>query len=597
MSSTTSPNVNGDPGLTSTQAAAVSSGGVYPGLRTVLFGDSMTSQYYVDTAPASATYVPDSGVLTITDTSHGLATGWSVDVFNRSYAALKIHQRLQLTRVNADTYTVNVGANLSGLPGGALTGTTYCRVPSRVAGNSWVNWMQMLLGQPFQVVYNGAQSGDTSADCLARLQRHCLAYSPQVVVAQLPGINDMSTGNGPVDEETIYLNNVSLIDQIASAGAFGLYGAITPVASGEARGTVQNMARVERLNRRLRTYVNQKRGTAWVDHYSAVVNPTDTTGLATASWLKTTDKIHYSIPGALAAGKRGKTVTAALFPSNFGTLPRSVVGSYGGAKVTASSVTVSGGVATFTSGSAHGLLAGETVGVFNSSTSGVNGWVRILSVPSSTTFTFACTAVDGAAAGTITASRSRNIFDNCVLSTATGGGVTAPVTGTVADGINCRFHSGSGTAVASVIAHPDGYGNMQRLVTSAAVLNDLPGFQSEVTSTLNQFAIAGEKYVFEADYRPSSANWANTPVSELMFRLIVNVDGVLYSAYAVNTYDGLTANSIGEDLVLHVRTAELVIPAGTVSQFYFQVYLRANGNVTANLTQDLGCIAINRIDP
>lgn len=570
-------------------------GGIGP-YRAVLFGDSMTSQLYVDTTP-TASYDSATGVLTLTDSGHALATGWQVDVFNRTYSALKKHQRYTLTRIDANSFSVNVGAGLSGVPNGALSGTTFARVPTRHGSNSWVNWLQMLMGWPFEIVYNGAQSGDTTQDCLDRIGMHCLSYSPDVVLMQMPGVNDTSTGNGPIDEETIVANQKRIIDRILTSGASLIAASVTPVYTGEARATAQNMARVVNMNRRLQEYLRGKRNAMWVDSYERTVDSSSATGLAVASYVKSTDFIHYSIPGALRVGKRARDKVQYLFPTNVSTLPRSPLDCYAAQQFTASGVVISGGVATVSiSGlsASNRIIAGEKVHIFGATSStAINGWDRTVLTADTSGFTFATSAADaGSVTGTVTISRGRNVDINPLGATTTGGTVTAPVTGVCMDGVNARFHSGSGTAVASVVANADGVGNAQRLVVSAAVANDLPGFQSEVTSTLNNFAVAGETFFFEGDLRISSANWANTPITEIMFRLIATVDGVLYSAHAINTYDGLTGASLAEDVALHVRTPDLKIPAGTLSQFYWQVYVRASGTVSSNLTLDLSRRAV-----
>lgn len=58
--------------------------------RAVLFGDSMTSQYYVDTTPTGV-YDSKSGTLVLTGLSNPVATGWEGMIFNRLYAGTKSH--------------------------------------------------------------------------------------------------------------------------------------------------------------------------------------------------------------------------------------------------------------------------------------------------------------------------------------------------------------------------------------------------------------------------------------------------------------------------------------------------------------------------
>lgn len=53
--------------------------------------------------------------------------------------------------------------------------------------------------------------------------------------------------------------------------------------------------------------------------------------------------------------------------------------------------------------SSHGFQVGDVVKVEGATPSGINGNVTILTVPTANTFTYAATAVDGAATGTITA--------------------------------------------------------------------------------------------------------------------------------------------------------------------------------------------------
>jgi len=460
-----------------------------------------------------------------------------------------------------------------------------------------MNWFQMLLGWPFDIVYNGGQSGDTTQDCLDRLDEHCLSYAPDIVFMLMPAGNDITVGNGPLSEEAIHANQRTLFDQILDAGAILVALGTAPMAAGEARSTVQNMARICALNRRCQEYLRGKRNAIWINSHGLTVDPLDASGFAVVDYMKTTDAVHYTIPGALRIAKEMKTKLQPLFPSTFSTLPKSSVDCFVASQFTASGVVISGGVATVSIAglsTANRIIAGEKVHIFGATSStAINGWDREVLSADTSGFTFATSAADAASVtGTVVVSRSRNVDINPLGATTTGGVVTAPMTGTAMNGVNTRFVGGAGTAVASVVANADGVGNAQLIVMSAGAADDLPGFQSEVTSTLNSFAVAGETFFFEADLRIASANWANTPITEIMFRLIVNVDSVLYSAHAVNTYDGLTGVSVAEDLALHVRTPDLLVPAGTVSQFYWQVYVRCSGVVSSDLTLDLSRRAI-----
>jgi len=561
-----------------------------PSYRTVLFGDSMTSQYYVDNTP-NASYDPTTGLLTITSLSNPVASGWTGMVFNRTYAALKKHINVEFTFVSSTSVTCYIGKNLDGLPTGALSGTTFLRSPTKTGANSWVTWLQSALGWPFDVVYNGAQSGDTTADCLARINDQCLAYSPAVVLMQMPGINDMSAGNGPIDEETIFKNQKEIIERILASGASMVILGVTPVGTGESRATLQNMSRVVSLNRRLQSYLKGRSRCVFIDSYAQIVNPSDTTGLATAGLLKSTDQIHYAIPGAVKVADAVYSRVSSLFPAQLDQRPRSTIDCFANSAATASSVTVDGGVATFNS-TAHGFLQGERVRVKGATPTEINGWKTALSATANA-FTFATTS-SSAVTGTITASRSRSIFANPVLATASGGTVSLGVSGTAASLLSVKNTSGSAgglTAVASVVA--DTYGNKQRLVCSAASLDDRPGFETSVTSIFNSDFEAGREYSFEGVLAISSANWANTPISEIMVRLMVNVDSTLFSTFALNTYDGLPATgSLTADRTIHFKTAPMKIPAGTISQGYFQVYVRAAGTWSSNLTIDLSRIAV-----
>lgn len=564
--------------------------------RTVLFGDSMTSQMFVDTTASSADYNRSSGVLTITDSSHGLATGWTVDVFNRRYASIKKFVTRAVTRIDANTYSVDLGAAGGSLPDGTLSGTTFVRVPTRVSANGWFTWLQIASGYKFDVVFNGAQSGDITDDCIDRINSHCLDYSPDVVFMQIPGINDMSTSNGPVAEETIWTNQKTIIDTILGAGATLVLLTLTPVLSSEARATLQNMARVQRLNKRIQAYALGKKNLIVVDSWKLVIDSSNATGLALAAYLKDLagDYIHYNTQGARLVGNAVWTAISGAFPGQYDNAPKSTIDCFLNSSVSLSSVSRTNNVITAT-GTAHGFLTGEYVKLAGGSSEVLNEWGYVTRVDANTV-TFPSIGPNGSISGTIRMSRCNTISQNPVLATTSGGTVANGVSGTSAGNITSTNHAGNTgtlTAAASVVAHPSGYGNVQRLTVTAAALNDFPGFQQTTTSLINAEVKAGREYWFQAYVKIASANWANTAASELKCRLLANVDGVLYSVFNWDTYSGLPATgALTSDFEGVVRTARMLLPTGTVSQVYWQIYVRAAGAWSSTVTIDVGQIGI-----
>lgn len=94
-----------------------------------------------------------------------------------------------------------------------------------------------------------------------------------------------------------------------------------------------------------------------------------------------------------------------------------------------SSITQAAGTATATAAAAHGLLAGDRVVIAGATPTGYNGTVEVLTVPSTTTFTYKVSAeIATAASGTLTAKalhayRSARFLGNKAARTANTGTV------------------------------------------------------------------------------------------------------------------------------------------------------------------------------
>lgn len=580
-------------GFSDTINGGVSAFGV-SGYRTVLFCDSMTDTFNTVVVPTGLSYDPATGILTVTYAGHQQATGWYINFWHRGYASTIKNFRCQVTVVDANTFTIQLPAGLSGVPSGTVptSGAQY-RPDSWQSAQAFITWLQAASGWRFNIVYNGAQSGDTTQNALDRIQRDCLAYNPHVVIMQMVGINDMSVGNGPIDEETIHSNRKLIVDKILATGAKIILLSTTPVYTGEARGTVQNMSRVIRLNRRLKSYVQGKPNVVWFDAWKRVVDPASTTGLALANMLRTTDNIHYSMRGAKKIADALWVQISSLFPTDFSTLPGSTIDNYTSAQVTLTSVSRTSNVITATC-TGHGFLTGEYAKVTGGTSEVLNAWVAVTKIDANT-LSFQLSGADGAITGPIYLGRNNNLFDNPILAVGAGGTVVGPVTGAAANHIKVTSLNGSPTAVASVVSRPDGFGNDQQVVITAAAANDQISIEADfaLAATLWPTVVkAGRTYVAECECTMTGVSGSN--LSEIRWNVAAVVGGATYQTYGLNGYaDGATLNS--DVTAAHLRTAPMVLPTGTCTNVKFQFVTRFSAAGTA-ITVKIGRINFVEVD-
>ena len=295
-------------------------------VKTVLFGDSMTDTYETVASGSNGVYNVSTGDLVLTITGHQQAVGWYITVWNRVFASTLKQFRVQVASVtDANTLTVNIGAGLAGV---VTDANWFVRPESWRSAQAFVPWLQAVSGQRFNIVYNGAQSGDTTQNALDRLQRDCLAYNPSVVIMQIPGINDTSTGNGNIAEDTIFANQKSIVTQIAATNAKLILLSMTPPAAGDGRSTLVNMIRVIRINQRLQAFVASMPNVIWFDAFKRIVDPANAAGAALTNFIRTTDKIHYSMRGGKYIADQLWAQISSIFPTDNTTLPTSVIDSY-----------------------------------------------------------------------------------------------------------------------------------------------------------------------------------------------------------------------------------------------------------------------------
>lgn len=559
-----------------------------PGYRAVLFGDSMTSRFQEDLVTSTATYDSASGVLTFPKSLHGLATGWPISLYNGNVSGLATQWRVNVTRIDANNFSVQLPAGLA-IPA-SITSNTYARPDYYHSANGWVKWMNTLSGNRFNIAFNGAQSGDVTSNCLNRLQVNCLQYGPQVVFMQLPGINDMANGT---PEETIWQNQKTILSRITKV-AVCVCLTVTPVRTGEVRATLQNMQRVQRLRQRLLAYAQDNPKVIVVDTYSLVVDPTNTTGLASTSngyILGGSDNIHYAPTGAYNVGLTVWNAIKNYFPGPANQLVSNTADNYTASAVTLSSVSRSSNVVTATAAS-HGFLAGEKVKIVGGSSEVFNAIVTLSSVTTNTV-TFPSAGADGSITGSPTMGRNSNIFSTPLLTTASGGTVSGgTATGTAAANIKVSTTGTVTSATASVISNPSGYGNNQQLVITPGAANCTGVIQIELTNTLLPLMAAGRTYYFEAEVTLSGIAASN--LTELKHRMFMTTDGNTYEVKALSATDNVAAGFA--DGTYDIQTPAFVLQAGSTTTIDWDVTAKFSASSASALTFSVGRIKVIEVD-
>lgn len=556
------------------------------GYRTVLFGDSMVDTYETVVSGVTSTYDRTTGILTVSSTGHQQAVGWRVTTWNREIAAAnRLFVRPVLTVADANTFTINIGA---GLNIAASNADWRYRPESWRSAQHFIQWMQGACGHRFNIIYNGGASGDRADEALARIQVDCLDYAPDVVICQMPGINDLSSTYTTRDVESIVADRHAIVDRITASGARLIALTTTGVVTGHSQATINSAGKVREMNKRLVEYCKDRPNVVIFDAWKATNDPTSATGNAVAAYHRSTDLIHYSMRGGRLVGEALWAQIAPLFPSNHSTLPASVIDSFTASALTLSSISITSGICSATA-SATGLRVGERRKV-TWGTAATSEYVTILSA-SGTAITFATTNT-GSTAGTVRIGGITNMIDTPLWTTATGGTLAGGVTGVAASGVKAIINTGSPVVVASVVARGDGLGNDQQLVITAAAAGNSVDLEADFNWAASGGSVnwpgqvkAGRKYVFEGELTLSGVSGSN--VSEIRPCIVAVIDGTTYTMYALNGYaDGAALNS---DLTAyHFRTAPMVLPAGTsITNFKWLLLFQFSAAGTA-LTVKMG---------
>lgn len=588
------------------------------GVRTVLFGDSMTDWYNFGSGSTgtSAYYDAATGRLTMTGSgTHELYDGVMARIWHSSYASMQDQVYVPLTVTSSTVTTAVLAAGLAGVPATDIKANLSVYVDNKRAINSFVSWLQMMMGWRLNVVRNAAQSGVVIAGNVRRLTQDIAAYTPDLVIGHTPGINDLRSDDDR-SEAQIIADLTTLYEGILATGATLILGNLSPVSSTETdRAYRSNMMMVLRVNDWIRRYAATKPAMHVINHYRHFVDISNTTGLALSARVRN-DGIHPATKTSILTAKAWAAVLSSRIPALDSTLPQSILDCHPNSRLTVSSASATSGVVTVSSTS-HKYKVGDEFRALSGSKTEANGWFTVASAPSSSTFTYAAPGIsDGSITGLLI-SRSRNLFTNPLLQTASGGNVNTggsnTITGTAAGNITVSNGIGSGcTAVASVVAAvnvgssavgystlPEPVGNEQVLAVSAATASNRPGIATYGTTAFSTQMLIGRSYIAEAILRIQSTDWTQTQIKNLLATFSVSIDSGSYwmKADAAYSQDTSETDVIAEDMRLHLRTPVIKLTSGSaVSAGDFTFGATVQNTFSAGPVLTLALSQINIVD-
>lgn len=320
----------------------------------LLVGDSfMQANDYFWYGGSITSMVRSSNVVTVTITSHSLASKRSVRVVNVPEAGFDgIHE---ITYTGANTFTFpSVG------PDGSATVTS-----ASVIVQDWPSfagpflWANMYLGGSLQA-RNIAVGGTTSTQVLAALQTALEADAEEGEVWIVCGYNDISASG--FTSQTTVDNITAMVALCGQHNKVVRVGTMAPLGTASAKWGTTATLWVNTVNAAIRVLPTVFQNCYVADAYPALVDSTNTSnpGVARSGALQT-DGVHPSVRGAQEYGKAFRN-TFAVTPSRAGILSYAdYSASAGGRSVVDSApwVTSGGTAGTGTSGTVGGSITVE----------------------------------------------------------------------------------------------------------------------------------------------------------------------------------------------------------------------------------------------
>jgi lysophospholipase L1-like esterase len=489
-------------------------------------------------------------------------------------ASTSISQRDHLVAAEAVTTRALVSThgiyapNRCVILGDSITQYNTAEVSNATANQSrgYMTWANVLLGRRrLDVVANLGVGGDTTDMILARVATAAATQASWAVV--LGGINDLA---GNLTAPGIVTTNLQAIyAALLASGKRVVAISILPMTAAHPLFSRGLMARIQQVNRWIRSYCAVTPGMVFADGCTAVTDPASSDSAPVSGYYA--DTTHVGTLGAYFVGKTvADSVRSLISPLDEG--PSSVGDSYLAAQRTITSLTGDGVTATATL-AAHNLLAGDKITIEGATPAGYNGSWVLAAAPTTGTFTFSCTAASGSATGTIKVSNSDQLLDN-------------PLFGTPSSGLASSWTKteNNTTTTTTTSARSDGLGNWQQLAIVASAAGDSLIYGGDLFVR----AFPGDVLVLEVEVEVD-AGW--TALEGVQLNLNTIVAAVTYTPTAMNRLAGSTMPTAAWAGVL--RTEPFTIPAGAVTRVRSQ--LRAFFSAAGGATVRFGRASLRKV--
>jgi len=255
--------------------------------KVILWGDSMTydTEYHTSMAVSGYNFSRTSGVTTVTLNSHGLNTGREIRV-TRADGSVSgegaFSGKFNITRTGANTFTYpqpgmpdevgiisSAGVGVKGFVG--FTDSTRDR--------GFFAWINLLLGQPFELVDNLAVNGWRS-DQAAAVVDSIIAQRPGWVFSQVPGINDLfgdqSIGGGLAhDADHVISNLETSLNKFYNAGIKLVLVNLTPPRNDNVNNLDVAKIEVYKVNKWLKKWCELRRQNVRLIDGASIMMKTD----------------------------------------------------------------------------------------------------------------------------------------------------------------------------------------------------------------------------------------------------------------------------------------------------------------------------------